>query len=270
MLQVHEEAPGSDLAGQSFIVTGAASGIGAAVATLLSRSGAAVVLVDLDESRAQELVDECALENSHVVKADVSSEDGVAHYMSRATDLHGRIDGVHLNAGYCGPTQAVADVDLATYEKHMAINTRSVFLGIRDAVRQFRRQGSAGSIVVTASTSGTSGNQGAAAYCAAKHAVVGLVRAASLDHAREGIRINALCPGETDTPMFRAAMGAVNEDGAAEVAAKVGARIPLGRVAEPSELARAAVWLLGPASSYVTGSTLTVDGGLTVGRFASP
>lgn len=271
-MQSSQNNVGSDLRldGRAYVVTGAGSGIGAAVAVRLSSNGAHVVLVDRDVVRASEVVHANSLENCTVVKADVSDKQETANYIARAADVAGQIDGIHLNAGYYSPVGSLADTDLASYELHMATNARGVFLGIRAAVRQFRRQGCGGSILVTASTAGLSGSQGAASYCAAKHAAVGLVRAAALDHAHEGIRVNAICPGEVDTSMLRSALGVESDVTLSTAASQLASRIPLGRIGAAAELARAAAWLLGPESSYVTGTTLTVDGGLTAGRFVPP
>lgn len=259
------------LASRSFIVTGAGSGIGAAVSRRLSAAGANVVLVDLNGEAAERTAS--TLSGPGVaVPADVTTPDGTDGYLEAGWEAFGRIDGLHLNAGVLSTPAPIADTDPADYDWEMGVNAKGVYLGLRGAIRRLRDQGSGGAIVVTASTAGLGGSQGLSIYTASKHAAVGLVRSAAIDHCRDGIRVNAICPGEVDTPMLAGAIKAFSPTAEHEAAvrASVVERLPLGRIADPRELAEAAVWLLSDQASYVTGATLVVDGGLTAGRFTPP
>jgi NAD(P)-dependent dehydrogenase (short-subunit alcohol dehydrogenase family) len=265
----NRDTPG--LVSRSFIVTGAGSGIGAAVSRRLSAAGANVVLVDLN-GEAAERTAETLPGPGLAVSADVTTTDGTDAYLDAGWEAFGRIDGLHLNAGVLSTPMPIADTDPADYDWEMGVNAKGVYLGLRGAIRRLRDQGSGGAIVVTASTAGLGGSQGLSIYNASKHAAVGLVRAAALDHSRDGIRVNAICPGEVNTPMLAGAIKAFSPttEHEAAVRAAVAEGLPIGRVADPGELAEAVTWLLSDQASYVTGATLVVDGGLTAGRFRPP
>jgi NAD(P)-dependent dehydrogenase (short-subunit alcohol dehydrogenase family) len=250
--------------GRVIAITGAASGIGEACAELLSAGGARVAVVDRDEAGADRVVGKLSGEAIAVI-ADVSTVEGVGTYVDACVERWGRLDGVHLNAGIAGPIAPFAESDADQYDALMAINARGVYLGLRAAIRQMIAQGTGGSIVVTASTAGLSAAPSMGLYSTSKHAAVGLVKAAAIDHAADGIRVNAICPGEVDTPMLREGVrGAAADDMQVEgMLADMTGRIPMGRLALPAEPARAAAWLLSDASSYVTGTVLVVDGGLS-------
>jgi NAD(P)-dependent dehydrogenase (short-subunit alcohol dehydrogenase family) len=258
----------SGIAGRNFIVTGGGSGIGAASCARLSTLGANVAVVDINLEAAQRTVD--SLEGRAVaIAGDVTSPEGTQGYLDAAWDAFGQIHGAHLNAGVLGKPNPLADTQSHEYDWEMAVNAKGVYLGINGAIRKLRADGTHGSIVVTASTAGLGGSQTLGIYSASKHAAVALVRAAALDHAADGIRINAICPGEVDTPMLQHAIEEFSTTPAEVETTRsiVAGRIPLGRVAQPIELATAASWLLSDDASYVTGATLVVDGGLTAGRY---
>ena len=255
--------PVSEVQGKAIIVTGAGGGIGSAVCALLLKRGAKVIGVDIDSQSNRTVAERLESTGQYeAVLGDTSSESSTEAFVDRCFARFGAVDGVHLNAGVIGSYSSITDMSVEDFDRESAINFRGAFLGIRAAAR---RMVGGGSIVVTASTAGMSGNQGLAAYTGTKHAAIGLVRAAALDLAGDGIRVNAVCPGETDTPMLRRA---VSGPGGDEMLSQFASRIPLGRFADPREIAEAVVWLLGDRSSYVTGSALVVDGGLTAGRFA--
>ena len=258
-------AAGLPFDGRAIAITGAGSGIGESCAEHLSAAGARVAVVDRDEAAADRVVGKLSGEAFAVV-ADVSTAAGVQGFVDTCVERWGRLDGVHLNAGIAGPVASFAEYDAEHYDAIMAINARGVYLGLRASIRQMIAQGDGGSIVVTASTAGLSGAPMMGLYSASKHAAVGLVRAAALDHAADGIRVNAICPGEVDTPMLREGVrgAAADEAGAEEMLAEMRGRIPAGRLALPAEPAQAAAWLLGEESSYVTGAVLVVDGGLSI------
>ncbi|HEX7291319.1 MAG TPA: SDR family oxidoreductase [Conexibacter sp.] len=251
------------------IVTGAAGGIGGAVARRLSQEGAHVVAADLDAAAAGRLA--AQLPTAAVgVGADVSTPEGVEGYMNAALERFGRIDGVHLNAAYAGKLVPLAESDVAELDKVMAVNVRGVYLGLRAALRQLAGQAGGGSIVVTSSAGGLAGAQLWGPYVASKHAVIGLVRSAALEAARDGIRVNAVCPGLTDTAMVRRTEQAAGSEDLSAGRAALEQRVPAGRYAHPHEIAACVAWLLSDEASYVTGATLAIDGGITAGSYVPP
>jgi NAD(P)-dependent dehydrogenase (short-subunit alcohol dehydrogenase family) len=170
-----------------------------------------------------------------------------------AVEAHGRLDCAHNNAGVTGAAGPLHEIELAGFERTLAVNLVGVFLCMKHELRVMLGQG-AGAIVNTSSGAGIVAAPGLAPYCASKHAILGLTKTAAVENARRGVRVNAICPGSTDTPMLRAAIG---RDPALEkrVAASQG-----GRLATPDEVAEAAVWLCSERASFVSGESLVVDG----------
>lgn len=250
------------------IVTGAGSGIGAATAVRFAAEGAAVVAVDIRESKAHETVEEIAANGGHALAmgVDVAEAAAVEAMVSETVAQFGGLDVLFSNAGTIRLGTAV-ELSVEDWDLVMAVNVRSVFLGAKYAVPAMETRGG-GSIVNTASISGLHGDGGAVCYAASKAAVINLTRALSTDHAAAGIRVNAICPGTIATPPVQRMM----ED---PVALEVNlAAHSLGRLGQPSEIASAALWLASDESSFVTGEHLVVDGGLRaqspLGRLADP
>ena len=232
------------------IVTGAASGMGAATARLLTEAGATVLGADIARNAGIALV------------GDVSDPRFCDAAVAQAVALHGRIDILVNAAGVIVRADAPATDDDAWY-RQMRVNVDGTFFMCRAAIRQMRLQGS-GVIVNFGSIWGSAGGKGHVAYATAKGAVHNLTRSLALDHAREGIRVNAVCPGEVDTPMLRGAGRAVPLTDAqlAEMADRV---VPNGRLAQPEEIGRVVVFLCSDAASYMTGALVPVDGGWSAG-----
>ena len=233
------------------VVTGAGSGIGAATVRLLVDEGARVVAVDVDDA-ALAWTEE--LDGVLRVPGSVTEPAINAMMIATAVEAHGRLDAVALNAGILVQGD-IARGSMDDFDRVMDVNVRAVALGIKASLDALD---TGGSIVVTGSVSGLRGDSGLFAYNAAKGAVVNLARAAALDVAHRGIRVNAVCPGPTKTGMTAATEGR-------PIAESMAARVPLGRFGEPSEIAAAISFLASPASSFITGVALPVDGGVTSG-----
>ena len=244
------------LAGKAAVVTGAGSGIGSASAIRFGREGARVIVADIRKHKAEITVAEITANGGEAmaVEVDVADETSVAHMIEVCVSQFGGIDVLFNNAGTLRPGTAV---DLATsdWDLVMGVNVRSVFLGAKYAVPHMRTRGG-GAIVNTASISGLHGDGAAVVYAASKGAVINLTRALSTDHAPDGIRVNAICPGTIATPPVQRMMA--NPD-ALETNLRAHS---LGRLGQPEEIANAAVWLASDEASFVTGEMIVVDGGL--------
>jgi len=249
---------GSGMAGRVALVTGAGSGIGRAAALAFAREGARVVVSDRDREGGEEtarLVDRAG-GRALAVPADVTAAAEVEALVGRALDAFGRLDCAFNNAGVEGRGVPAHEHTEQDWDRVLAANLRGAWLYLRAEVAAMLPRGG-GAIVNAASVLGLVAAPNAAAYCAAKHAVVGLTRAAALDYARSGIRVNAVCPGYIRTPMIDRV---VARDPEAE--GKMLMAEPIGRLGTPGEVAEAVVWLCSDAASFVTGHALAVDGGL--------
>jgi NAD(P)-dependent dehydrogenase (short-subunit alcohol dehydrogenase family) len=237
--------------GKHVLVTGAGSGIGAAVARALHGEGADVLLADLSGERAAAVADELGGGRARGVALDVRDEDAVRELAGGA-----ELD-VLVNVAGIGSTTTAPDTELAVWEDVFAVNARGTFLCCKHAIPGMAARGG-GAIVNMASVAGLVGLRNRAAYCASKGAVVALTRALAVDHVGDGIRVNAVCPGTVDTPWVRRLVEDVGESLDA-----LRARQPMGRLGGAEEIAEAVAYLASDAAGFVTGTAFVIDGGLT-------
>jgi NAD(P)-dependent dehydrogenase (short-subunit alcohol dehydrogenase family) len=242
------------LDGKGAVVTGAASGIGAAIAERLAAEGARVVAADIDEQGLRAIADRVRGALT-AVPVDVTDEDSVASLLG-AAERGGPVD-VLVNVAGVGSTTTAPDTALEVWERVLAVNARGTFLCCKHAIPPMAERGR-GAIVNVASVAGLVGFRNRAAYCASKGAVVALTRAMALDHVSDGVRVNCVCPGTIETPWVRRLV-----DEAGESLDALRARQPMGRLGTPDEVAEAALYLAGDGAAFVTGSVLTIDGGIT-------
>ncbi|QHI97437.1 SDR family oxidoreductase [Xylophilus rhododendri] len=246
--------PSYDFTGQVALVTGAAGGLGLAAAQAFARSGAAVTLVDRDAARIEAAAAALRGEGHRAIgiACDVSDEAAAQATVARTVAEFGRLDMAYNNAGILGPMCEMSQETAEGYDATQAVNLRGVWTFMKHELLQMKRQGS-GAIVNCSSLGGLVGLAGRAAYHASKHGVIGLTKAAALDVAATGIRVNAVCPGCIDTPM-----GEEIDPAAMREFLKLQ---PIGRLGRPEEVAAAVLWLCSPAASMVLGVALPVDGG---------
>jgi meso-butanediol dehydrogenase/(S,S)-butanediol dehydrogenase/diacetyl reductase len=243
--------------GKVALVTGAASGIGAATARRLHAEGARLVLGDLQEEPLAALAKQLDAGGRTLLTRglDVADRAQVESFVEAGAERFGRLDVVFNNAGI-GAFGRTPDLDPELWKRVIEVDLHSIFYGCRAAIPHLRRAGG-GAIVNTASISGTAGDYGLAAYNAAKGAVLNYTRTLALDHAREGIRVNSVCPGPIDTPLAGPLLAIP------AVAREYGERIPMGRVGKAEEVASVVAFLASDDAAYVTGAAIVVDGGLT-------
>jgi NAD(P)-dependent dehydrogenase (short-subunit alcohol dehydrogenase family) len=255
---------GSSLDGKVALVTGAGSGIGRATALKLAQDGAKVVVADVNDDGGRETVDaiEQAGGDAIFMRTDVANATEVQTLVGATVRAYGRLDCAVNNAGIGGTSRdgrryATHEYPEEHWARILSVNLTGLFFCLKHEIAQMLQQGSGGAIVNLASIAGLVGGFGSA-YVASKHGVVGVTRNTALEYARQGIRINAVCPGAVETPMIEAAFAAIPglEERWRETE-------PIGRFAAPREIAEAIAWLCSDASSFVTGIALPVDGGWT-------
>jgi NAD(P)-dependent dehydrogenase (short-subunit alcohol dehydrogenase family) len=246
------------MSGKRIVVTAAASGMGRAGAELFAQHGAQVCVVDYNADSAQETVQHIRESGgtAHAIVANLLSKDDSKNIVHDAAEFMGGIDALWLHAGMPSP-HGIEELDEAAVSRCFDLNINSVIASVGAAI-PYLRQARSPSIVMTSSISGLVGSRHSPIYSVTKFGIVGLVKSLALTHGKDQIRVNALCPGITETPMMHDFMSD-------EARAKYVEAIPLGRIAKPLEIAMAALWLLSDDSSYVSGVALPVDGGFTAG-----
>ena len=242
------------------LITGALTGIGRAAARAFAGEGHRIVVAGRHETPGHELAAELRALGTEVefLRADVRQEDDVRNLIDRTVARFGRLDAAVNSAGTEGQPGPVTQQTADTYTATFDTNVLGTLLSMKHELRVMQAQGS-GSIVNISSTYGHEGGAGASVYAASKHAVEGMTKSAALEAARFGVRVNAVAPGPTETGMLN------RFTGTPERKAALATGVPLGRVAEPEEIARAIVFLASDKASFVTGQVLTPDGGKTAG-----
>lgn len=243
--------------GKVALVTGGAAGIGRATALLFSEKGAKVVVADVTTEEGQDIADLIRKNGGEAifVRCDVSKSKEVEALVNETAKTYGRLDYAFNNAGIEGKAAPTADCSEENWDRTVAINLTGVWLCMKHEIPQMLKQ-RAGAIVNNSSVAGIVGFAGLPAYVATKHGVVGLTKTAALEYAKQGIRVNAVCPGVIKTAMVERVIG-----GNPSVEAQFVAIEPIGRLGYPREVAEAVVWLCSDAASFVTGIAMPVDGG---------
>jgi NAD(P)-dependent dehydrogenase (short-subunit alcohol dehydrogenase family) len=240
------------------LITGAGSGLGLATAKAFAESGAAVVLADWNEQSARTAADELTAQGlkALAVACDVSDDAQVEAMIEKAVATFGHLDAAFNNAGVQNVLAETADTTRKDYDRVMGINLRGVWNCMKFELQQMRKQGS-GAIVNCSSLGGLVGGAERGIYHASKHGVLGFTKSAALEYAARGIRVNAVCPGLIWTPMVDQMVA----EGQGEAMKAMEKSVPMGRVGRPEEIATAVLWLCSGAASYVTGQSISVDGG---------
>jgi NAD(P)-dependent dehydrogenase (short-subunit alcohol dehydrogenase family) len=247
------------LANKVALITGGASGIGRATAILFAQEGAAVAIADINAMQGQSAADEIGSAGGKAIfiPCDITHAGDCRAAVERTIAAFGGLHILFNNAGIIRRAD-VTNTTEEEWDRVMAVNVKSIFLMSKFAIPYMEKAGG-GSIVNTSSGWGLKGGGNAVSYCASKGAVTNMTRAMAIDHGKQNIRVNAICPGDTDTPMLRdeaRQLGQPEESFMAEAASR-----PLGRYAQPIEIAQAVLYLASDAASYVTGAALVVDGG---------
>lgn len=244
------------------LITGAGSGIGAGTARAFAKAGASLILSDINETNGKAITKELKETGTKAVfrKTDVSNYSEILELFSWIKEQFGQLDIAINNAGIGGPWAKMADLDVNDYHTVIAVNQTSVFYCMQEELKMMLAQGS-GSIVNLSSASGLQGFSNASAYCASKHAVIGLTKSAAVEYARKNIRVNAVCPAFTKSPLVDQLLS-VHED----MEEALRRNIPMRRYGEPEDVANSILWLCAEQSSFITGLALPVDGGYVAGK----
>lgn len=251
----------TQLQGKVAIITGASGGIGAATARLFVRAGARVMLVDREEKPLRALCSELG-DAARYAMADVSSVEDSKRYVQSAKHDLGGVDVLFANAGIEGTVAPLTELSPEAFDRVWSVNVRGVFLGIKYAAPEIALRGG-GSIVITASVAALVGSPGMSAYVTSKHALMGLMRTAALELAASRIRVNTVNPGPVDNRMMRSIEDQAEPGHGDQAKQAFEAQVALGRYATNDEIAKMALFLAGPESSYCTGGMYVVDGGFT-------
>jgi len=253
-----------DFNGKVALITGGGNGIGRTTALAFAKAGAKVVVIDKDSAAAKSTADTIKQQKGEAISVggDVTKSADVQAYVKAALDAYGRIDCFLNNAGVEGKIANIVDYDETTFDQLIGVNVKGVFLGLKYVLPVMTKQGS-GAIVNTASVAGLLGTPGMAPYVASKHAVIGLTKTAAGEVARQGVRVNAVCPGPVDTRMIHAIEAQIDPSNPTGVSERYASNIPLGRYASTDEISNMVLFLTSDLASGMTGGHYVVDGGRT-------
>jgi NAD(P)-dependent dehydrogenase (short-subunit alcohol dehydrogenase family) len=257
------------LAGKVAVITGGAGGIGRTAAQLFTEEGAKILLVDVNQAALQDAVQTIGSNVASYTVADTTQPEQVQHFVQTAVERYGGIDIFLANAGIEGVVQPITDYPIEVFDQVMAVNVRAVWLGLKYVIPVMRDRGG-GSIVITSSTAGIRAGRGLSPYITSKHAVIGVMRAAALECAPLGIRVNTVNPAPIETRMMRSLEEmSTSASGRATTVEHIkqgfASRIPLRRYGTPEEVARLMLFLASDESSFCTGGVYMVDGGTSAG-----
>ena len=260
MAAIDEEMTISRLENKVAVITGGAGGIGKAAGKLFVAEGADVLLVDLDEAALQAACDEIGSDKVSFCVADVTRSDDNQRMVATAAERYGGVDIFLANAGIEGDVTPIVDYNEKTFDQVIAVNVKGPFLGLRAVIPAMVQRGG-GSVVITSSVTGVGGSPGITPYGTSKHAVIGMAKSAAKECAAMNIRVNTVNPSPVETRMMRSLEAGFSPDDAEASKERIAAGIPLGRYAEPEDVARVMLFLASDDSSFVTGSVYMVDGG---------
>ena len=250
------------LEGKVAVITGGAGGIGRSAAQAFVAAGADVLLVDRDASALKEAAQQIGSNRVATCVADVTQPESTQAYVRAAVERFGGIDIYLANAGIEGKVLPIVDYDVETFDQVLAVNVRGVWLGLKYVIPEIARRGG-GSIVITSSVAGVGGSAGVAPYVTSKHAVIGLMRSAALECAPLKIRVNTVNPSPVETRMMRSLEEGLMPGQQAAAHEALRQRIPLGRYAEPDDIARVMLFLASDDAGFLTGGVYMADGGMT-------
>ncbi|MCB1191786.1 MAG: glucose 1-dehydrogenase [Leptospiraceae bacterium] len=251
-----------DLMDKVIIITGAGSGIGRASSLLFAKEGAKIIVANRREEKGNETVElvKDAGGEAFFIQCDVSNEENVKNLIDKTIKKYGRLDGAFNNAGIVGIRKSIIELNSKEFDEVIRTNLFGTFLLVKYQVQQMLKQKSKGSIVNITSVAGLLGRPGRSPYNSSRSGIIALTRTAAIEYIKNGIRINCLAPGVVKTDLFQTS----TDGGKTNKIKEYEDAHPIGRVAEPEEVAESALWLLSDKSSFVVGHTLVVDGGYTI------
>jgi NAD(P)-dependent dehydrogenase (short-subunit alcohol dehydrogenase family) len=250
------------ITGKVAVITGGAGGIGKAVGKLFVAEGADVLLVDLDEQALQDACKEIGSNKVSYCIADVTKAEDNLEMIRIAEERYGGVDILLANAGIEGDVASIVDYDESRFDQVMAVNIKGPFLGLKAAIPAINKRGG-GSVIITSSVAGINGGANVAPYVTSKHAVIGMMKSAAKECAAMNIRVNTVNPSPVETRMMRSLEEGFAPGQAEAMKAQMQANIPLGRYAEPEDIANIMLFLVSDDASFVTGSVYMADGGTT-------
>lgn len=250
------------LKNKTVVITGGSGGIGSATAEIFSKEGAKILLVDIDKDALEKTKEKIGNSNIEYVVADVANNEDVANYAKVAKDYLGKVDIFFNNAGIEGEVKPLTEYPEKEFQKVMDVNVRGVWLGLKHII-PLMDNSNGGSIIITSSVAGLMGTANVSPYVASKHATIGIMKSVALECAPKNIRVNTINPSPVDNEMMRSLEDGFSPGKGDEAKKSFEQAIPLGRYAESEEIGQLALFLASDESKFITGSVMTIDGGMT-------